>query len=184
MKKALAITTFLLASQTTSVHPNLFGFREIDEHLRHMRKSMKKMQKASYALVQTSKKALAPHIKQLDDHLLISIDNVATQQVEAISQEDKNTIHIKTDTAIIDIKLDGKYLSLAISEHIEKQTTEQGHTSHSAAFSSCASGLTLQHSINLCEVQVDYNTSTQQLSIMLPYMMEKKGKTIPVNIKK
>lgn len=182
MKKALIITTFLLASSAT--RPDLFGFEELDRQIQHMHNNMKRMHKASHAMLHVHKKAITPHIQQEDGHLALVVDNVFTHNVQATLEEENSTLHIKTDSATIDIAVDGKYLSFSIAEHIEKQTTEQGHTSHSATFSSSASGLTLQHTVNLEDVQIDYDASIEQLKIVLPYIVEKRGKTIPVNIKK
>lgn len=171
-------------------------FARMDAMMEQMRADMSQMAKSFEALWEDHRgqthESLNLSIDEGKDqnHVVITVENVQTNNVNANVNEDEDVLTLKTDDAQLTIHVQDKYISIDLSQHVEKRTENddkksKGNAVHIAT-SRSSFGRTVPHAIALIDPNpgIDYDAQSKTLTIKLAYL--KKGKTkgtaIPVNI--
>jgi len=191
MKKALIIIP-ALSTCLISAHARFFDFDDVFEHMeqnmRYMRQEMHELQEAlEYnATVQPKREhqGSSARITTQEAGIIATINHIQSENIDATIDEDNNLLTVAAGNANITIKIRDAFISLTVQQQTEKELSKNGQRVAEASYSSSSVAQIIARPVQLSQAHVDYDSTSEQLTITLPYIAGKKAKKIPVNIKK
>ena len=144
------------------------GFRELKKDLQTSLNELKDDLNHARHLM-TPDKAVGIEIKEKEDKVVVQINDLMTNEFDATLSQDNQLLTINIPTGSIALTIDGTYLLVNALQEIGFSDSDEYSSRHSAL------GKTLQHPINLEEVNIEYNEANITLTISIPMIIEKKS---------
>lgn len=150
--------------------------QQMEEHMKYMEDMMQSKQ----GLRMTS--TIAPEISEDDKGIQVQFKGIKSdKELNAVVSDAGNQLTLQTPQGTITLRTKDRFLTVEITQKEEKTEDSKAGKSAAISMSSSSSSQLLKQAVSLDNVSVEYDQSTQTLTIIIPKEM---GKNIPITIKK